>query len=327
MKGYKAFNSDWTCRGKQYTCPGEFEEDTMPDVCNRGMHFCEKLYDVFDYYDFSESTKIAEVEALGDINTKGNKACTNHLKIIREVPWEEVLKLCNTGNWNTGDWNTGDWNTGDWNTGNRNTGDWNTGSSNTGNRNTGDWNTGDCNTGDCNTGNRNTGNCNTGSSNTGNRNTGSSNTGNRNTGDCNTGNWNTGDWNTGDWNTGDWNVSNFNSGCFMTEEWSIPMFNKKTSWTCQMWIDSDARYILNGMPRNITLEWVNKENMTDDEKDEHPEHKTTGGYLKAYSTADTRQAWWDGLSEGERDTVMQLPNFDAEIFYECTGIKVKEDDR
>lgn len=105
------------------------------------------------------------------------------------------------------------------------------------------------------------------------------------------------------------------------------MFNKKTSWTYQMWIDSDARYILNGMPRNITLEWVNKKNMTDDEKDEHPEHKTTGGYLKAYSTADTRQAWWDGLSEGERDTVMQLPNFDAEIFYECTGIKVKEGNR
>ena len=242
MKGYKAFNSDWTCRGKQYTCPGEFEEDTMPDVCNRGMHFCEKLYDVFDYYNFSESTKIAEVEALGDINTKGNKACTNHLKIIREVPWEEVLKLCNTGNRNTG---------------------------------------------------------------------------NRNTGDRNTGNR----------NTGDWNVSNFNSGCFMTEEWSIPMFNKKTSWTYQMWIESDARYVLNGMPRNITLEWVNKENMTDDEKGEHPEYKTTGGYLKAYSTADTRQAWWDGLSEGERDTVMQLPNFDAEIFYKCTGIKVKEDDR
>jgi hypothetical protein len=26
VKGYKVFNSDWTCRDKQYTCPGTFEE-------------------------------------------------------------------------------------------------------------------------------------------------------------------------------------------------------------------------------------------------------------------------------------------------------------
>ena len=26
VNGYKVFNSDWTCRDKQYTCPGKFEE-------------------------------------------------------------------------------------------------------------------------------------------------------------------------------------------------------------------------------------------------------------------------------------------------------------
>ena len=31
-KGYKVFNPDWTCRKKQYTCPGKFEEDITPSV-------------------------------------------------------------------------------------------------------------------------------------------------------------------------------------------------------------------------------------------------------------------------------------------------------
>lgn len=26
VHGFKVFNPDWTCRGKQYTCPGKFEE-------------------------------------------------------------------------------------------------------------------------------------------------------------------------------------------------------------------------------------------------------------------------------------------------------------
>lgn len=38
VKGYKVFNPDWTCRGKQYSCPGTFEEfssglTAVPGVC------------------------------------------------------------------------------------------------------------------------------------------------------------------------------------------------------------------------------------------------------------------------------------------------------
>lgn len=47
VKGFKVFNPDWTCRGKRYTCPGTFEEGVTPDVCNVGMHFCERLVDCF----------------------------------------------------------------------------------------------------------------------------------------------------------------------------------------------------------------------------------------------------------------------------------------
>lgn len=50
MKGFKVFNPDWTCRDKQYTCPGEFKEDVKPMPCDRGMHFCPDLKDCFNYY-------------------------------------------------------------------------------------------------------------------------------------------------------------------------------------------------------------------------------------------------------------------------------------
>ena len=149
VKGYKVFNSDWTCRNKQYTCPGEFEEDVDPVCCKAGIHFCIKIIDCFKYYDFDPANRVAEVLAVGEVDyAEGDtKCCTDRIQIIREITWHEVLNLVNTGDYNTGNRNTGDQNTGDWNTGNRNTGDWNTG-----NRNTGDWNTGDWNVSSFNTG-------------------------------------------------------------------------------------------------------------------------------------------------------------------------------
>ena len=173
-----------------------------------------------------------------------------------------------------------------------------------------------------NTGKACTGRCNTGNRNTGTRNTGDWNTGNRNTGNRNTGNRNTGDWNTGDWNTGDWNLSSFNTGCFMTEEQPIMMFNKPSDWTFRKWLESDARWLLNHIPKNVTT-WVYACDMTDQEKADHPEHKTTGGYLKTLDEADAAQTWWDGLDQCKRDIIQDLPNFDADIFFKCTGINVK----
>ena len=178
-----------------------------------------------------------------------------------------------------------------------------TGRCNTGNRNTGDWNTGDWNTGNRNTGDRNTGDCNTGDWNTGNRNTGNRNTGNR--------------------NTGDWNTTSFSGGCFNTEQPKIYMFNKPSDWTLQTWFDSRARYLLNQID-NCPLEYVWFDAMTDEEKAAHPEAKTTGGYLKKRTTADNARKWWAGLDAADRNVIFSLPNFDAEIFKEITGVDVNE---
>ena len=317
VHGFKVFRPDWTCspngNTKQYTCPGKFEEEGELDVCGHGMHFCQTAADCFNYYSFNSENKVAEVIAYGDVRTDGDKSCTDKLEIVREIPWDEVLRIVNIGKNCTGRCNTGDRNTGDRNTGNCNTGDWNTGD-----WNTGDWNTGNRNTGDRNTGDRNTGNCNTGDWNTGDWNTGDWNTGNRNTGDRNTG-----DRNTGNCNTGDWNKSSFNTGCFNTEEQKIMLFNKPSDMTYSEWLGSDARYLLNQIPKDV-VEWVYEEDMTDAEKAAHPTYETTGGYLKVLDESECGQLWWGSLSDRRKEIIKAIPNFDAEIFFQCTGVRVDE---
>ncbi len=125
VKGFKVFNPDWTCRNKAYTCPGKFEEDVTPSVCDEGMHFCKKAADCFNYYRFDPENKVAEVVAYGTVAEDGDKCCTDKLEIVREIPWAELLEIVNTGKGCTGLCNSGDWNSGDWNSGNRNSGDWN----------------------------------------------------------------------------------------------------------------------------------------------------------------------------------------------------------
>ena len=90
VKGFKVFNPDWTCspngNTKQYTCPGKFEEDVTPSVCDEGMHFCKKAADCFNYYRFDPENKVAEVVAYGTVAEDGDKCCTDKLEIVREIP-------------------------------------------------------------------------------------------------------------------------------------------------------------------------------------------------------------------------------------------------
>lgn len=112
----------------------------------------------------------------------------------------------------------------------------------------------------------------------------------------------------------------------MTEEQKIMLFDKPTDWTYRDWINSDARYALTHIPKNV-VEWVSSYDMTDDEKEKYPTYETTGGYLKVLDESESAQIWWDGLTEGSKNIIKSLPNFDAEIFRKCTGIKVESEDK
>ena len=293
VKGFKVFNPDWVCRGKQYTCPGHFEENVDPSVCDRGMHFCKKIVDCFKYYQFRPENRVAEVVAYGTVVEDGDKCSTDKLEIVREIPWTELIEIINTGNGctgkcNSGKWNSGNNNSGKWNSGNNNSGRWNSGDYNSGYYNTGDYNSGDHNTGDYNSGRRNSG-----------------------------------DYNSGDCNSGSWNKTHFSNGCFNTVEPKIYLFNKPSEWTYQDWLTSDACHLMDQIPKNV-LEYVMIDNMTDEEKAEHPEAKITGGYLKETDNSKHAVTWWRGLNDNQKDIIKAIPNFDKAIFKEITGIDVDE---
>ena len=302
VKGYKVFNPNWTCRGFQYEVGKTFEENVIPECCEVGFHFCTKASDCFNYYSFDPENKVAEVTAIGDVDCEheDSKCATNKIRIDRELSWQEVLELVNTGKGctglrNSGDWNSGDWNSGDWNSGNRNSGDWNSGNRNSGNRNSGDWNSGLRNSGDCNSGNRNSGDC------------------------------NSGDWNSGDWNSGDWNKASFCLGCFNTVNQKLKFFDKETDITFNQWRNSDAYYLLSRID-DSPVDWIWEDDMTDEEKESNPDYEINGGYLKVRNTSNAIKEWWKSLDLHERNIIKNIPNFDEDKFKLITGIDVNEDE-
>ena len=294
MKGYKAFNKEWKCRDFQYKIGETYElpEGQELKMCKCGFHFCENPIDVFGYYNDTLCTVVAEVEALGDIQQEGTKYCTNKIKIVREVTREELQELivddkCNTGKKNCGEYNSGYKNIGNYNSGDYNSGDCNSGSRNAGDSNIGFKNVGHYNSGDSNTGNRNEGCFNSGSCNIGHHNSGDFNEGNYNTGNYNEGNYNVGSYNTGHSNTGYFNTCNFNSGMFNTTEPKMRIFNKECDMT------SYEFFMSTEFGMNVLLDKIYRKDL--DAKDiEH---------------------------------IKSLPNFDADIFKETTGIDIEEEER
>lgn len=302
MKGYKGFNSDWTCRGFQYEVGETYEIEEKPECDKVGFHFCENLIDCLEFYDLKGDGRYAEVEATGLIDNCKERYCTNKITIVREIPLSEVLRIANTGTGNYGYGNTGDYNSGNdnsgrsnygyknigsWNQGHSNYGDENYGDNNLGNSNYGSNNKGGFNYGHINSGNRNYGNFNTGSENFGSENKGSLNYGN-----CNTGNQNYGNYNTGNQNYGDFNTGNGSYGFFNTKNnYIIYMFNRPTelSFFGMRRLKKDISSVLATIMRRE----------------------------KTY-----RQEVWDNLSTSKKAFITGLPNFDPKIFKEITGVDV-----
>jgi hypothetical protein len=111
----------------------------------------------------------------------------------------------------------------------------------------------------------------------------------------------------------------------MTENQTISFFNKPSTWTYADWLISNARKILNTMPKGKEIVWVYQDEMTEEEKEDIPNYKTLTGYIGIKRPKDTRQQWYDNLTQEEKSIIKSLPNFDAGTFAQCTGIQVEED--
>jgi len=281
MKGYKVFNSDWTCRGYQYEIGKTYEIIENPKCCKVGFHFCEKLVDCFNYYSFDPNNKVAEIEAIGEIDfdDTNSKCCTNKIVILKELKWSEVLDMCNSGKGNSGNRNSGNYNSGNYNSGNRNSG---------------------------------------------NRNSGNYNSGNRNSGYYNSGNYNSGHYNSGYYNSGYYNSGDYNSGHCNTNSPKVRMFNHETEFNFTDKSIVRFNEILFNCPQSYKYsDFIDKSKMSEEEIMEHPECETIGGYNKTIIVEADKQKWWDeDVSDDDKEFIKSLPYFDADIFYECVGVRV-----
>ena len=71
-------------------------------------------------------------------------------------------------------------------------------------------------------------------------------------------------------------------------------------------------------------DFISISDMSEDEIIRHPECETIGGYIKTIIVEADKQKWWDeDVSDADKEFIKSLPYFDAEIFYECVGIRIK----
>ena len=143
--------------------------------------------------------------------------------------------------------------------------------------------------------------------NTGLFNSGNWNSGDWNSGDWNSGSYNSGDWNSGNWNSGDWNSCNYSNGVFCNQEdKDIRIFNKPSGMSLEEFWDSKYYEALRSEPLELTY-WDDKSKK-----------------LKCRSYKDACAIWWSKLTEKNKKIIQEIPNFDPEIFFDITGIDVKE---
>ena len=154
---------------------------------------------------------------------------------------------------------------------------------------------------------------NTGKDNTGLFNSGDYNSGNRNSGDCNSGDRNSGDCNSGNWNSGDHNSGYFcacnnSSGIFMTKKITYEAFNKHLSKKeYDALIESEGFTLL----QRFRLYSFKTRTEKDGQK-----------YIAHLSYKASWRMFWQRLTPMQKLTIKRMPHFDADVFYEITGIRL-----
>jgi len=253
IQSFKVFNPDWKCRDFQFEVGKTYRHNGGVVACASGFHACKKVADCFGYYDFNPNNKIAAVLQWGKIDDSENdKIASEHIEIIKEITWAEMLELANTGKGCSGHNNSGD------------------------------------------------------------RNSGHGNSGHRNSGHRNSGDRNSGDWNSGDWNSGHRNSGHFNS----TNPTTIRVFNKECN--TDAWNNAKK-------PSFIYFDltkWVDFDKMDSVEKKNNPSAETCGGYLK---NLNYKEAWAESYAKATPEDIellKKLPNFDADVFFEISGIRL-----
>ena len=150
-------------------------------------------------------------------------------------------------------------------------------------------------------------------------NTGLFNSGDMNSGHRNSGDRNSGYMNSGHRNSGIANKCNYSNGVFCNEpDMNIRIFNKPSGMSMHEFYISRYWRAIRNAPFELT-EWVN---YTEEEIVADPEKERKRGYLKTNTYEEAWAKWWKNLDDESRKTIQEIPNFDAAIFKDITGIEV-----
>lgn len=63
---------------------------------------------------------------------------------------------------------------------------------------------------------------------------------------------------------------------------------------------------------------------TEEEMEKDESKKLIGGYLKTYTYKEACKNWWEGMSNKNKGIICSIPNFDADVFKDITGIEVTQ---
>ena len=100
---YKAFDflaGKLKCRGYEYK---EYEwSETLDDIaiCERGYHFCDNLFSIFNYYsgEIDKDIVIYECEVGDKVVSRKDKSVTNRIKPIKRLYRKDIIKILNNIN-------------------------------------------------------------------------------------------------------------------------------------------------------------------------------------------------------------------------------------
>ena len=152
-----------------------------------------------------------------------------------------------------------------------------------------------------------------------NKNSGYCNSGDRNSGHWNSGYCNSGDRNSGYCNSGDRNSGDYNSGYFNTDSPLVRIFNKETN------VPRDDIDFPSFLYFDLVV-WVSYDTATEEEKEEHKiDIETCGGFLKTLSYKEAFRIAWDKADKEEHRKLLNLPNWNNEIFMEISGIDAESE--
>ena len=91
VKGFKALNADFACRGFQYKVGKTYKHKGQVSLCDSGFHFCAYPLAVLDYYDMIGS-RFAEVESDDVRGNDNSKSVAGNITIKKEISFKEMIK-------------------------------------------------------------------------------------------------------------------------------------------------------------------------------------------------------------------------------------------